>query len=168
MGIVVSATLRTRRADADVPFGVAFEEAEDLLGAVSEVAQAGVPLWHLAVLNPQMTRARGLGEDYLLFGAYPGQRAPEAGEGLRGAFEPYRGRLLPAAEAYRVWGERFFPIAPSRPTPSAVRQVVSLAELSEAFRRAEERSEHAAVQGTVSRSGEVLLLIFDASEEGWV
>src|SRR3712207_1846483 len=105
--IVVGAKLRTRRADADVPFGATFGSAEQLLGAVVDAAEARLPLWHLAFLNPRMARARGLAEDYTLFGAYEaGGRAAEAG--LGGVFESQRGRVLPPAEAHRAWGERFF------------------------------------------------------------
>ena len=160
--VVVSATLRTRRADADIPFAVAFGDAEDLLGVV-----AGVPLWHLGFLNPEMARAKHLGEEYLLFGAYPGGRVAEVEEGLRGVLEPYRRRSLPAAEAYRAWGERFFPVAPSHLTPNATREFVPLTKLSETLGRAGASPQHIALQGTVSRSGEVLLLTLDTREEGW-
>ena len=166
-GIVVGAKLRTRRADADVPFGATFGSAEDLVGAVVSVAQARLPLWHLAFLNPRMAHARGLAEDYLLFGAYPEEHAVEAEAGLRGVFESQRGHALAAAKAYRAWGERFFPVAPSHPTPSPARELVHLSKLSEGLVDAESRSPHAAVQGTVARSGEVLLLTFDARKEDW-
>jgi hypothetical protein len=75
----------------------------------------------LAFLNPEMARSKGLGEDHLLFGAYPRERAAEVEEGLRGALESYRGRVVAAAEAYRVWGERFFPSVPSQPIPKIIR-----------------------------------------------
>jgi FAD/FMN-containing dehydrogenase len=129
-GLVVGATLRTRRADADVPFAAAFDEPEDLVGALANLHEAGVPLWHLAFLDPGMVRARGLGDGYLLFGAYPAERAPLVEEALRETFESHHGRVLPAAESYRVWGERFFPMAPSRPTPtSAQRALVPMAAI---------------------------------------
>ena len=131
------------------------------------VAEARLPLWHLAFLNPRMARARALAEDYMLFGAYPGGRAAEVEEGLRGVLEYQRGRPLPAAGAHRVWGERFFPIAPSHPTPSPTRELIHISELSEALVEAESRSPHAAVQGTIARAGEALLLIFDARKEDW-
>jgi FAD/FMN-containing dehydrogenase len=167
-GLVVGATLRTRRADADVPFATVFDEPEDLVGAVASLHEAGVPLWHLAFLDPGMVRARGLGDGYLLFGAYPTERAPAVEESLRETFGVHRGRVLPASESYRVWGERFFPMAPSRPTPtSAQRTLVPMTVLAEALVTTRERSTDPAVQGTVSRSGEVLLLAFDAQEEGW-
>lgn len=167
-GIVVGATLRTRRADTDVPFGAVFDGLEDLVGAVVSIREAGVPLWHLAFLNPGMARARGLGDAYLLFGAYLGERSPAVEGALRDAFGAHRGRALSAAESYRVWGERFFPVAPSRPAPaSALRALVPRAEIAEALLEARDRSANAAVQGTVARSGEVLLLAFDAQEEGW-
>jgi FAD/FMN-containing dehydrogenase len=163
-GIFASARLRTRRADADVPFGVAFGEAGSLIGAVEEVAEESVPFWHLAFLNPEMARARSLGEDHLLFGAYPRGRAPEVEEGLRRAIGSYGGRVLAAAEAYRVWGERFFPVAPSHPIPRVTRELTSVAKLPQMLHNIEDRPEHVAVQGTVARSGEVLLLTFDAQE----
>jgi hypothetical protein len=165
---VVGATLRTQRADADVPFGAVFDEPEELVRAIASLHEAGVPLWHLAFLDPGMVRARGLGDGYLLFGAYPTERAPVVEEALRETFESHRGRALPATESYRAWGERFFPMAPSRPTPtSAQRTLVPMTELADALLAPQDRSTDPAVQGTVARSGEVLLLSFDAQEEGW-
>ena len=75
---MVGAKLRTRRADADVPFGATFGSAEQLVEAVVNAAEARLPLWHLAFLNPLMARARGLAEDYTIFGAYPGGSAAQA------------------------------------------------------------------------------------------
>lgn len=167
-GIVVSATLRTRRADTDVPFGGAFDDPEDLVRTIVSIQEAGVPLWHLAFLDPRMARARNSGEDYLLFGAYPRERAAAVEKALQGAFESHRGRVLPAAETYHVWGERFFPVAPSRPAPTSTeRMLVTLAETKQALISARDRSANLAIQGTVARTGEVLLLTFDAQEEGW-
>jgi FAD/FMN-containing dehydrogenase len=167
-GLVVGATLRTRRADADVPFATAFDEPADLVESIVSLHEAGVPLWHLAFLDPGMVRARGLGDGYLLFGAYPAERVPIVEEVLRETFESHRGRMLPAAESYRAWGERFFPMAPSRPTPtSAQRTLVPMTEVTDALLATRNRSTDPAVQGTVARSGEILLLAFDAQEEGW-
>jgi FAD/FMN-containing dehydrogenase len=167
-GLVVGATLRTRRADADVPFAAAFDEPEDLLECIASLHEAGALLWHLAFLDPGMVRARGLGDGYLLFGAYPTERSSIVEEVLRETFETHHARLLPPAESHRVWGERFFPMAPSRPTPtSAQRTLVPIMELAEALLATREHSTGDALQGTVSRSGEVLLLAFDAQEEGW-
>jgi FAD/FMN-containing dehydrogenase len=167
-GLVVGATLRTRRADADMPFAAAFDEPENLLRAIASLHEAGVPLWHLAFLDSGMVNARGLGDGYLLFGAYPAERAPVVEEALRETFGAHRGRILPAAESYRAWGERFFPMAPSRPTPtSAQRTLVPMTELAEALLATRDLSTDPAIQGTVSRSGEVILLAFDAQEEGW-
>jgi hypothetical protein len=113
-----------------------------------------------------MARIRGLGESYLLFGAYPRERTAEVEEDLRDVLESYHGRAFATAEAYRVWGERFFPAVPSHPIPRVIREFVPIAELPEKFSDAEARSACAAVQGTVARSRDVLLLTFDASEDG--
>ncbi len=99
-GLTVSARLRTRRSGDDVYFGVFFGTPEDLTGAVADVFGAGVPLWHLAFLNPAMARARGLGEGFLLFGAYPAQRAAAVEGTFEGAFEA-RGGNMPIARGGR-------------------------------------------------------------------
>jgi len=110
---VVGATLRTRRADADVPFGAAFDEPEDLVRAIASIREVGVPLWHLAFLDPGMVRARGLGDGYLLFGAYPKERSPVVEEALRDAFgsHPTRARELPRV-GREVLPDGAFPAGP--------------------------------------------------------
>jgi FAD/FMN-containing dehydrogenase len=166
-GIVVQARLQTRRAEADEPFAAAFDDAKDLAASVDDLIRASVPLWHLAFVNPVMAHARNVGGGYLLFGAYPRERAPEVEAGLRDRIETHRGRILPAALAHRVWGERFFPVAPSHPTPGLqARELVSVEELPEALARESFRPEHVALQGTVGRSAEVLLIAIGEPGEG--
>ena len=165
--VVVEARLRTRRVEADLPFAAAFGDADDLADCVADLTKMGVPLWHLAFVNPTMARARRLEEGHLLFGAYPQERATEVEAGLRDAIEAHRGSVLPAAQAHRVWGERFFPVAPSQPTPGPlVRELTSVEELPEALGRETFEAERAALQGAVARSGEVLLLAIGDPEEG--
>jgi FAD/FMN-containing dehydrogenase len=160
-GIVVRATLQTRRAEDDTPYALALAGREELAGAVADVFHKKVPLWHLAFLSPGMASLRGLGDDHLLFGAYSGGQRAEVEEALRDVVASAGGRVLSPADAYRAWGERFFPIAPSRPTPVlSDRAFIQVGEIPAALKR------HAneAVQGTVARSGEVLLLAFDPGE----
>jgi FAD/FMN-containing dehydrogenase len=160
-GIVVRATLQTRRAEDDAPFALAFGDRERLAEAVANIFREGLPLWHLAFLSPEMARLRGLGQSHLLFGAYPGGRRAAVEEALREVASSAGGRVLPPADAYRVWGERFFPIAPSRPTPVlSERAFIQVGVIPAALKS------HAneAVQGTVARSGEVLMLAFDPGE----
>jgi len=165
-GIVVGARLETRRADADVPFAASFADAKDLARAVSDIAGSSVPLWHLAFLNSAMSHARALGEDYLLFGAYPRERDKEVTSPFREAVEASSGRVLAVAEAYRVWGERFFPVTPSV-LPSALanvsRRLISVEGIREALKDAAGSD---ALQGTVARSGEVLLLTLGGGRSG--
>ena len=161
-GIVVGARLRTRRAENDVPCALAFRDSEDLAGAVMETLRAGVPLWHLSFLNAPMANARGLGQEHLISGAYPGERTGMVEGALRELAVSHGGRVLPTADAYRVWGERFFPVAPSHPTPVLTdRAFMPVAEVPEALTSRSTK----AVQGTVARSGETLLLAFDANQE---
>jgi FAD binding domain len=161
-GIVVGTRIGTRSAAADVPFAAAFRDAGDLSGAVAGIFDARPPLWHLAFLSPAMSRARNLGDDFLLFGAYPGEREERVEEDLHSALGHARGAALATAEAYRAWGERFFPVAPSHPTPVPTdRVLVAVEDLANVL----DRFSPKAVQGTVARSGEVLLLAFDAHRE---
>ncbi len=160
-GIVVDARLRTRRSDADKPFAAAIADSEDVLGAVEDLAGSAAPLWHLAFLNPAMAAARGLGEEHLLFGAYQKREGEEIETNLRRVVEAHRGRLLGPAGAHKAWGERFYPVAPSRPAPEIFRTFVRL----EGLRRALDAQPGSAVQCTVSRSGETLLLALGAGED---
>jgi FAD/FMN-containing dehydrogenase len=167
-GIIVGAKLRTRQAHADVPFGAAFGSAEELTGAVAGIAEVGLPLWHLAFLNPGMAYARNLGENFLLFGAYPAERVGEVEDRLQSVIGSSRGRTLSAAEAHRAWGERFFPVTPSVLSPrfpDLSRDLVSLVDFPQKLSEVEDRPGNAAIQGTVARSGEMLLLSLDDHEE---
>ena len=161
-GLIVGAKLKTRRADADVPFAASFPDAGTLAGAVEGLMEARPPLWHLALLDPTMARARASAEAYVLFGAYAREQETKLAGPLRGAVEFHHGRVLGAADAHRVWGERFFPVAPSHPTPEPADRVLTDAgELPKVL----ERLSRKAVQGTVARSGEVLVLAFDSLGE---
>jgi FAD/FMN-containing dehydrogenase len=160
-GIVVRATLQTRRAENDTPYALALTGRDKLAGVVAGIFRKKVPLWHLAFLSPEMTRLRGLGDDHLLFGAYPGGRRAEVEEALRDVAASAGGRVLSPADAYRAWGERFFPIAPSRPTPVlSARTIIQVAEIPVALKQ----HTNEAVQGTVASSGEVLLLALDSGD----
>jgi FAD/FMN-containing dehydrogenase len=166
-GIVVGARLRTRQADADRPFAAAFEDATDLAVAVTDLCDTSVPLWHLAVLNPAMARARNLGTMHLMFGAYPRERTGKVENKLRSVVESNRGRLLPAADAHRVWGERYFPIRPSilpPGFPGLSREFSSVTELPQKLEQVADSATSVALQGTIARSGEILLLTLDAGE----
>jgi FAD/FMN-containing dehydrogenase len=168
-GIIVGAKLRTRRAEADVPFGVAFGSAAEMVGAVAGVIEAGLPLWHLAFLNPGMAHARNLGENFLLFGAYPAEREGEIEGTFRSAVASSGGRVLLAAEAHRAWGERFFPVTPSVVPPRFTvlsRELVPLVDLAGKLSGVEGRPGHHVIQGSVGRSGEVLLLKLEDHQEG--
>jgi FAD/FMN-containing dehydrogenase len=162
-GIVVAAKLRTRRADTDRPFVIAFAEREPLLRTLSELAldPSSTPLWHVGFLNPAMARLRGLTPGYLMFGAYPGHRAAELDDVFWPAVAANSGESLGAAEAYRVWGERFAPLTPSRPTPQARRVFANIGGLLSA---AETSLPDLPAQGTLSRSGEVLILSLEENE----
>ena len=165
-GMVVGARLSTRRIEGDLPFGIAFESPEELTEAVTGTFRSGAQLWHLAFLNPRMALARSHGNRHLLFGAYVYERATPVNEALKDVPAVRRGRVLPPGEAYRIWTERFYPISPSHPTPQVERTFISTSEVAGALGVGRDRPVKIAIQGTVARSGEVLLLSFDPNEEG--
>jgi hypothetical protein len=66
-----------------------------------------------------------------------------------------------------VWGERYFPIRPSilpPGFPNLSREYSSLAELLQKLEQVEDSAASIALQGTIARSGEILLLTLDAKE----
>lgn len=158
--VAVGATLRTRVADTDVPFALSFYNQDNLIGAVEDAAESNIPFWHLAFLNPTMAQARGLGENFLLFGAYPRERSEMVEEGIHRMSESYEGSVLPIAETQRVWTERFFPVAPAHPVPDVEHNLVEVSQLPELLSQ-DPRRKKIALQGTAAGSREALLLAFE-------
>jgi FAD/FMN-containing dehydrogenase len=158
--VVVGARLRTRRAATDRVFAAAFQDARSLAGAVGDLASSETPLWHLAFVGPAMTAARGLRSRYLLVGAYPDHRDGVGWWELRQrVLRAHSATELVVPETWLVWGERFFPVAPGHRTSDAAREFVPLADLQRVL---EDANPTDALQGTVSRSGETLLLTLSA------
>jgi FAD/FMN-containing dehydrogenase len=164
MGFFVRVRLATRAADGDVPVGAVFRDAEDLGNAVLDLYRGGAPLWQLAFLNAAMARTLSLEEGHVLFGAYPQERAPWVEPALRSAVESRAGRVLPREEARRVWEQRFFPAGPLGPTPTPGRAFVQGARLASTLVELERKLAGVAIQGTISRWGEVALLAFDPAK----
>ena len=164
MGFLVRARLATRPAAGDVPVGVVFRDVEDLAAAVLDLYRGGAPLWHLGFLNAAMTRASGLEEGHVLFGAYPEERASWIEPALDRASESHRGRVVPRVEARRIWEQRFFPAFPLGPTPMPGRAFIRGARLGPTLAELERELVGVAIQGTVARMGEVALLAFDPAK----
>jgi hypothetical protein len=166
MGFVVRAWLTTRRAADDVPVAALFRDAKALGNAVLDLYRDGAPLWHLGFLNVAMARAKGLEGRYMLFGAHPKERAPRIEPALRSAVESYRGEVLLRREAQRVWDERFFPASHLAPIPKPGRALVRGERLAQTLVEIEKKLRGVAIQGTMSRWGEVSLLAFDPAKKG--
>jgi glycolate oxidase len=164
MGFFVRARLATRAADRDVPAGAVFRDAEDLGNAVLALYRGGVPLWHLGFLNSAMARAGSLEEGHVLFGAYPEERASWVEPALQRASEYHRGRIVTSEEAHRIWEQRFFPVTPLGPTATPGRAFLQGARLAPTLVKLERELAGVAIQGTVSRMGEVALLAFDPAK----
>jgi hypothetical protein len=144
--------------------GAVFRDAEDLGNAVLDLYRGGVPLWHLGFLNAAMARAGSLEEGHVLIGAYPGERASLVEPALQRASESHGGRLVVHEEAYRIWERRFFPAEPVGPIPTPGRAFLQGAGLPLTLVKLERKLAGVAIQGTVSRMGEVSLLAFDPAK----
>lgn len=164
MGFVVRAWLTTRRASGDVPVAALFRHAGDVGKAVMDLDRGGVPLWHLGFLNAAMARARRYEAGPVLFGAYPKERASSVEGGLQSAIKSHRGEILPLKEAQRAWEQRFFPASHLGPTPRPGRALVRGERLAQTLVELERKLAGVAIQGSVSRWGEVALLAFDPAE----
>jgi hypothetical protein len=164
MGFFLRARLATRPAAGDVPVGAVFRDVEDLAAAVLDLHRGGAPLWHLGFLNAAMTRAQGLEEGHVLFGAYPKERAPWIEPALERVSESRRGRIVPREQTEGIWEQRFFPAYPLRPTPMPGRAFIRGARLGPTLAELERELVGVAIQGTVARMGEIALLAFDPAK----
>ena len=158
-GVIVRATLQLRETRGDRPFAAEFSGAEALSRAINYLLEHKPPLWHLGLMSPAMARAMGSRKRYLIFGAYPASGASAEIE-LERALGEGHGRRLDDAEAYRIWGSRFFPVAPGRPTPAPGRVLVPAPRVGAVLDHLGSRPSEPAVLGSVSRDGSVLLLAF--------
>jgi FAD/FMN-containing dehydrogenase len=166
-GVIVRATLRLRETEMNRPFAIAFARQEALQRAIDSLLERRPPLWHLGIVNPPMARAMRSQEGYLIFGAYPAGEARAAEDELARVSSENLGRALDAAEAYRMWGSRFFPVSPARHTPTPGRVLVPASRVGAVLDHLMDSPAELAVLGSVARDGWALLLTFESSgEEG--
>lgn len=160
-GVIVSAALRTRAAGVDTPFAANFDSCEQLASALLEAYSRGLPLWHLGFYNTAMARSQASRANAVMFGAYPAERCARIEGDLEEIVFGNRGAPATAAETYRVWGNRFFPVNPARETPMPGRVLVPVESLEPALSAIRARLGEVAVLGSLARGGEVLLRVFD-------
>ncbi|MGF1472289.1 MAG: FAD-binding oxidoreductase [Rubrobacteraceae bacterium] len=161
-GVIVRAALRLRKSRGDRLFAAEFAGAEALRLATSFLMEREVPIWHLGVMNPAMSRAIRSRGQYLAFGAYPASGGTVENE-LERALKKSRGTLLDAAETARIWDNRFFPVVPDRPPPAPGRVLVPVPRVGEVLDLLRSGPTEPAILGSVTRDGSVLLLAFKSS-----
>ena len=162
-GVIVRATLKIRETKGDRPFAAAFGLPETFQSAINSLLERRPPLWHLGFMNPPMASAMRSQEEYLLFGAYPASGAAAAESELAQTLSESHGRPLDPAEAYRMWGGRFFPVAPARPTPAPGRVLVPASRIGAVLDHLRSGPAEPAVLGSVARDGSALVLTFASS-----
>lgn len=163
-GLIVSATLSTREAVVDKPFVAGFDSYEPFAEALGKIHATRLPLWHLGFKNAGVARGKVSGAEPLIFGAYPSGRAVRVEEDLRSIVLGAGGRVAADAEAYRVWGSRFFPVSPVREAPVPTRVLLPVESLEQALPAIRARLGEVMIQGSVARGGEALLLVFGLDE----
>lgn len=159
-GIIVGATLRLRVAGQDLPFAAAFRDSAALVRAIGSLVEERPALWHLGLAHPALVLAGGPHEGYLLFGTHDGSRGGGIESTLGRVISGHGGEMLSSAEAYRIWGSRFFPAGLTGDLPSPAQTVVPVSGLEEVLLRLGEEAPRLAVQASVARGKEVLLTSF--------
>lgn len=159
-GVIVSATLKLREMKADRPFAISFAREEALQRAVDSLLERRPPLWHLGIVNAPMARAMRSREGYMIFGTYPASEVAAAEGELERVSRGNHGTALDAAEAYRMWGGRFFPVDPARPTPAPGRVLVPASRVGAVLDHLRSGPSELAVLGSIASDGSALLLAF--------
>ena len=99
----------------------------------------------------------------MLFGAYPAGGAAAAESELAQTLSESHGRPFDAAEAYRIWGGRFFPVAPARPTPAPGRVLVPASRIGVVLDHLRSSPAELDILGSVASDGSALVLAFASS-----
>ena len=162
-GVIVQATLKLRETKGDRPFAATYARPEALQSTINSLLERRPPLWHLGFMNPPMASAMLSREEYLIFGAYPASGAAAAESELAQTLSESHGRPLDPAEAYRIWGGRFFPVAPAQPTPAPGRVLVPASRIEAVLDHLTSSSAELAILGSVARDGSALVLTFASS-----
>jgi glycolate oxidase len=162
-GVIVRATMKLRETKGDRPFAATYARPEALQSTINSLLERRPPLWHLGFMNPPMASAMLSREEYLIFGAYPASGAAAAESELAQTLSESRGSPLDPAEAYRIWGGRFFPVAPARPTPAPGRVLVPASRIGAVIDNPRSGLTEPAHLGSVARDGSTLVLTFASS-----
>jgi glycolate oxidase len=162
-GVIVRATMKLRETKGDRPFAATYARPEALQSTINSLLERRPPLWHLGFMNPPMASAMLSREEYLIFGAYPASGAAAAESELAQTLSESRGSPLEPAEAYRIWGGRFFPVAPARPTPAPGRVLVPASRIGAVIDNPRSGLTEPALLGSVARDGSALVLTFASS-----
>lgn len=163
-GVILRATLKLRETKGDRPFAATFAGAKALQSAINSLLDRRPPLWHLGFMNPPMAGAMRSRERYLLCGAYPAGASTESE--LERTLSESRGGRLDAAEAHRIWDDRFFPVTAAQPTPAPGRVLVPASRAGIVLDHLGGAHADPAVLGSVARDGSALLLAFASAGIG--
>jgi hypothetical protein len=109
-----------------------------------------------------MSRAMRAREEYLIFGAYAASDAGAAERELARTLGEGRGFIVEPAEAYRIWGSRFFPVSSAHAIPAPGRVLVPASRVGDVLDRLGGDPAALAILGSAGRDDSALVLAFAA------
>ena len=176
-GFIISATIRVRESDADVPVMASFSNLEDITALIGDLKKDKLPLWEAGFRDPIHVRlthdavrkqtnqfdghgeikdGAQLNEGYIALFVYPGRRETQVKDRLLAMIGSHGGRALDDKLAAAEWDERFFPLRLKALGPSVVPSEVDIpADKLPAFISAFKQSAgDFAYNGTLIKNGE--------------
>lgn len=180
-GIITAVTLRVRYLEPEAVWGAAFHNPDAMAHVLHKAQSEGVPLWSVSFITPQMAHMKNnlppkiehghpvheerakLPEAYLAVFVAPASRQPAVESRLEELVSEAGGSMLEEELARHEWEERFDIMHVKRLGPSLVpaEVLVPAQNLGKMLAGVEQRIKlPMAIEGMVSRSGEVTLLGF--------
>jgi len=143
-GMITEVTVKTRKAEEDVPVVASFPTMKYLLQALRDVEQNSLPLWHVSFSSATFATKQeeaGIAALKALPGhsehkqpvenilaekrcramfVYPGSRREQVLSALLEIIDSNQGHLEDEAETKKEWNDRFYPIRLKRLGPSLI------------------------------------------------
>jgi Fe-S oxidoreductase/FAD/FMN-containing dehydrogenase len=185
-GLITEVTLKVRPAEVEAAWGARFDTAGKLLQALTAIRQAGLPLWSISFINPQMAALKNqlpphtehghvveehrptVPEGFLVIFVAPESRRQAIASKLPALVQQAGGEMLDDEIVRHEWEERFNLMSVKRLGPSIApaEVMVPLANLDKVLQGIEQHIALPMVmEGMVSRDGQVTLLGFILHDE---
>jgi len=180
-GVISQVTLRLRKQESEAVWGAQFESADGLAQALRAVKDAGVPLWSISFITPQMADLKNrvppklqhghpveshgpkLPVGYIAVFTAPASRRADIEATLPALVQSAGGAMMSEELAQHEWEKRYDILHVKRLGPSVVPAEVlaPLSGLADTLKAIESQIKlPIAIEGMVSGNGDVTLLGF--------